>query len=201
VGVLGAHSEEPCVKGAVLRETMIWYVTRFGRVEADRIFRAIPPERARVLHRVEPAFGIRASTWYPMSLLCPMLDAVTQGTLDEGRSLAREANAAVVPRMIRGLYKVLFDAVATPTRYVRQVPHYWRRLHTTGQRSMVLRSPGEAVSVIEDWPGHHPLLCWTVIYTMAFLFEAMGYKTWEVDRVACVAHGGRRCETILHYRP
>ena len=62
------------------------------------------------------------------------------------------------------------------------------------------RAPGEALSVLEDWPGHHPLLCWTVIYTMAFVFEAMGYKAWEVERVACVGHGGSHCASVLRYR-
>jgi predicted hydrocarbon binding protein len=56
------------------------------------------------------------------------------------------------------------------------------------------------LSVLEDWPGHHPLLCWTVIYTMAFVFEAMGYKAWEVERVACVGHGGSHCASVLRYR-
>jgi len=32
------------------------------------------------------------------------------------------------------------------------------------------------------------------------VFSAVGYKDWEVERVACVAHGAKRCETILRYR-
>jgi hypothetical protein len=187
------------VKGAVLREMIIWYVSRYGRVDADRVFRSVPPSEARLLHRSEPAFGIRTASWYPMSMIRPMLDAVSEGLPDEGRQFAREANASVVPRMVRGLYRVFFDVVATPDRYARHVPRLWRRLHTTGERTMVIRRPGEAFSVVERWPGHHPLLCWTVIYTMAFVFEAMGYKSWEVERVACVAHGADRCETRLTY--
>jgi hypothetical protein len=183
-----------------MREMLIWYVTRYGRVEADRVFRAIPPDRAKILSRAEPAFGILSSNWYPMSLVRPVLDAATAGLTDEGRALVREANSVMVPRMIRGVYKVFFDMVATPDRYARHVQRLWRRLHTTGDRAMVIRKPGEAFSVVEHWPGHHPTLCWTVIYTMAYVFEAMGYKTWEVERVACVAHGGKRCETVLHYR-
>jgi len=199
MGVVGAEPEEPCVKGAVIREMMIWYVARCGRLEAERVFHAIPPEKARALRRAEPAFGIQANTWYPMSLLGPMLDAVMARSPDEGRELAREANAALVPRLIRGLYRFVFEMAASPERYAQMVPMLWRRLHTTGRRSMVIRSRGEAFSTIEEWPGHHPLLCWTVIYTMAFVFEAMGYRTWEVERVACVAHGGARCETVLRY--
>ncbi len=54
--------------------------------------------------------------------------------------------------------------------------------------------------MVESWPGHHPLLCWITIYTMAYMFEVMGYKRWSVDRVACVSQGAARCETILRYR-
>jgi hypothetical protein len=192
--------DEPCVKGAVVREMMIWYVTGYGRLEADRIFRAIPPEHARTLSRSEPAFGLLSSAWYPMSLLRPVLDAACEGRSDEGREYAREANAVVVPRMIRCVYKVLFDMAATPERYARHIQRLWRRLHTTGDRTMMIRAPGEAFSVVERWPGHHPMLCWATIYTMAYVFEAMGFKKWEVDRVACVAHGAKRCETVLTYR-
>jgi hypothetical protein len=201
---LGVNPEqgeaEPSVRGAVVREMMIWYVAQFGRVSAERVFAAIPQAaRARYLKRAEPAFGIVSNAWYPMSLLRPMLDAVSAGLPDEGRDLAREANASVVPRVIRGFYKVLFDLAATPETYARHVPRLWRRLHTTGARSMRIRSPGDALSAIDDWPGHHPLLCWMVIYTMVYAFEAMGFKKCEVERVSCVDHGGSRCETVLRY--
>ena len=200
VGLTEGPAAEPSVKGAVLREMLIWYITRYGRVEADRIFQSIPAEHAHVLRKSEPAFGFLASNWYSMALVRPVLDAACEGRADEGRELAREANAAVVPRMIRGVYKVLFDMAATPERYARHIPRMWRRLHTTGGRRLEIRAPGEAFSVVERWPGHHPVLCWTTIYTMAYVFEAMGYKRWEVDRVACVAHGAKRCETVLRYR-
>jgi hypothetical protein len=200
VGLSEVAAVEPCLKGSVMREMLIWYVARYGRVEANRVFCAIPAPHSRTLNPQEPAFGILSSSWYPMSMIRPVLDAATEGLNDEGRALVREANSVMVPRMLRGVYKVFFDMVATPDRYARHVPRLFRRLHTTGDRSMLIRRPGEAFSVVENWPGHHPTLCWTVIYTMGFVFEAMGYKTWEVERVACVSHGGKRCETVLHYR-
>jgi hypothetical protein len=82
----------------------------------------------------------------------------------------------------------------------RHVHRLWRRLHTTGDRQMRIVAPGEALSVVENWPGHHPFMCWSTIYTMAYVFEAMGYKHWSVERTACVSHGGQRCQTVLRYR-
>jgi len=64
---------------------------------------------------------------------------------------------------------------------------------------MSLRGDGEALSVVEDWPGHHPTLCWITIYTMVELFRAMGYGRVSVYRLECVSHGASRCATIMRY--
>ena len=101
--------------------------------------------------------------------------------------------------MIRGVYRVMFQAAASPELYARHIGRLWRRLHTTGDRSMVIRAPGEALSRVDNWHAHHPMSCWVTIYTMAYVFEAMGYKSWSVDRLSCVAHGAQRCETLLRY--
>ena len=192
---------EPQIKGAAIREFILWYDRKYGHEETARLVEGLPGPLLTVLDVSRPALGILGASWYPTSITHPMLDrvALLRGG-DEGRELAREANREVVPRMIRGIYRVLFEAAATPERYAQHVPRLWRRLHTTGERSMELRGEGEAFSVVADWPGHHPVLCWMTIYTMAHVFEAMGYRHWSVDRVECVSHGGKRCETVLQYR-
>jgi hypothetical protein len=194
-----AKSPEPRVKGAAIREFLLWHDAQVGHEQTLRLIEGIPPGLARLLTPAEPGFGILGATWYPSSLVHPMLDRLAAGTRDGGRQFALDANRVVVPRMIRGIYRVLFDAVATPDRYAQHVGRLWRRLHTTGDRRMQIVAPGEALSTVERWPGHHPMLCWITIYTMAFIFEAMGYTRWSVDRVACVSSGGARCETILRF--
>jgi hypothetical protein len=192
-------AEEPKVKGALVREMLLWYGGRFGHEATARLAARVPPALAPLIDPSLPALGILASSWYPVSLTHPMLDAAMEGQHDEGRELAREANRDVVPRLIRGVYRIAFRATASPELYARHVGRLWRRLHTTGDRSMVLRAPGEAFSVVESWAGHHPFVCWMTIYTMAYVFEAMGYKRWTVDRLACVGHGAARCETVLRF--
>jgi hypothetical protein len=199
VSATDAKSSEPRVKGAAIREFLLWHDAQYGHAQTLRLVEGVPPDLARLLTPAEPGLGVLGATWYPSSLVHPMLDRLAASTRDGGRQFALEANRVVVPRMIRGVYRVLFDAVATPERYAAHVQRLWRNLHTTGERSMVIRTPGEALSAVERWPAHHPLLCWITIYTMAFLFEAMGYTHWSVDRVACVSSGGARCETILRF--
>jgi hypothetical protein len=191
---------EPQIKGAAVRELLLWHDGKYGHEETATLVEGLPPPLLGMLDVARPGLGILGASWYPTALTHPMLDRIAARHGHEGRELAREANRDVVPRMIHGIYRMAFRAVASPELYARHVPRLWRRLHTTGDRSMELRDGGEALSIVADWPGHHPVLCWVTIYTMAYVFEAMGYKHWTVDRLACVSHGAPRCETILRYR-
>ena len=188
------------MKGAVIREFLLWYEKRYGRADVDLLVDLVPAHLKPLIDPSRPALGILGASWYPMGLTHPMLSYVVERAGNEGRTFALEANREIVPRMIRGVYRMLFKTAATPERYAAHVQRLWRNLHTTGERSMVIRTPGEALSAVERWPAHHPLLCWITIYTMAIMFETMGYKHWTVERVACVDHGGARCETVLRYR-
>jgi hypothetical protein len=188
------------MKGAAIREFLLWYERRHGHGALLGLFERVPPSLISLVDPTRPAVGILPASWYPVSLTHPMLTLLVDRFGNEGRALAFEANREVVPRMIRGLYRVLFKTAATPERYARHVQRLWRNHHTTGNRSVTIVAPGEAVSTTENWPGHHPLLCWVVIYTMAFVFEQMGYPHWTVERTECVEHGGSKCQTVLRYR-
>lgn len=191
---------EPKIKGSAIREMLLWHDERYGHAETVDLTVPVPPHLLSMLDTTQPALGVLAATWYPISVTHPMLDRVMEVRGNEGRELANAVNRDVVPRMIRGVYRMIFKTVATPELYARHIHRLWRRLHTTGDRSMTIGEHAEALSVVENWPGHHPFLCWTTIYTMAYVFEAMGYPHWSVERIGCVSHGARRCETILRYK-
>lgn len=165
-----------------------------------KLVAGIEPSILAPLRLDAPALGVLASTWYPSSLVHALLDGVCEGRDDEGRAIARDASAKVVPLMIRGIYAVLFRAVGSPTLYRLNVDRQWRRLHSSGKRDIRIVGPNECVSTVTDWAGHHPMLCWVTIYTMAHVFHAMGYEHVKVERVECVSHGGTRCATVLRYR-
>ncbi len=184
----------------MVRELLLWYDRRFGHDETARLAAGLTPQALSRIDTSQPALGILSASWYPRSVTHPMMDAVAARAGNEGREYAMQSNREVVPRMIRGIYRTMFDVVASPESYAKNVGRLWRRIHTTGERSMVLRAPGEAVSRVDRWPGHHPMACWLTIYTMAYVFEAMGYRRWSVERLTCVAHGGGACETLLRFR-
>jgi hypothetical protein len=191
---------EPKTKGAAIREMLLWHSNRYGHAATVALCDRVPQDLLGMLDLTKPGLGVLGASWYPISLTYPMLDRVLEQYGGEGRELAAAVNRDLVPKMIRGIYRMVFQTVASPELYARHVPRLWRRLHTTGDRRMRIVEEGEALSVVENWPGHHPFMCWTAIYTMAYVFEAMGYKHWSVERTACVSHGAQRCETTLRYR-
>ncbi len=190
---------EPATKGSTIREFLLWYDRRYGHAETARLADRLSPEAAVLVDPKQPALGILGASWYPTSVTHPMLTRVAERIGNEGRNFAIESCREVVPRMIGGVYRALFRSVTSPELYARHIGRLWRRLHTTGDRAMVIRAPGEALSVVESWPAHHPLSCWLAIYTMTNVFEAMGYQRWSVERLTCIGHGAARCETLLRY--
>ena len=196
---MGTTDETPCVKGSATRELLLWYERKFGPGSCVPLVDGLPPELAPLVDRTRPALGILASTWYPVTLTQHMLERARMDRREEGRYAAREVAHDLVPRMIRGVYKVVYQAVASPELYARHVGRQWRRLHTTGDREFVIRAPGNALSTVANWGGHYPFLCWTTIYTMEALFEAMRFESVSVERIRCVSHGAADCATILHY--
>ena len=72
---------EPRVKGAVVREMLLWYEDHYGHEALGHLLRNVPREYALSIAPSEPAFGLLASTWYPSSFINAVLDAL----LDECR--------------------------------------------------------------------------------------------------------------------
>jgi hypothetical protein len=182
-----------------LREFILWYERTRGPGSLPPLLAGVPPELLSLIDPKSHALGVLASSWYPTALVHPIFDRLIEERGDEGQALARDANSEVVPLMIHGIYRVFFRALASPALYAANVPRMWRRLHTTGRRTMVVRGKSESFSVVEDWAGHHPLICWTTIYTMVYLHKEMGYKHVAAERIECVSHGAKRCATVLRY--
>lgn len=164
-----------------------------------RIGESLSPEDLALVDVTAPGLGLLASQWYPSTLVHVILDGVAAGlTRDEQRLLAHEACHAVVPKLVRGMYRVMFDGIATPTLYARFVPRLWTQLHTTGSRTMQV-SGATADSVVSNWEGHHPLLCDVVIETMGELFRLMVHRPVTVERLECVSEGGSVCRSTLRW--
>ncbi len=190
---------EPLVKGSAIREFAHWYEGRFGRDYVRGVVERLGPAMRDQLFVDRQALGIVATEWYPSEIVHAILDAVSEGKSDDemGR-LVREATEFTVRRLSRGLYKLLFRMVGSPGLYAKHVQRAWSSLHTTGTRRVVI-GDSEAESIIEDWPGHHRWLCLVTMETMRSVFEIMGCRDVQLERLSCVHDGADRCRARLRY--
>jgi hypothetical protein len=194
-----APLEDARVKGAVIREFLVWYESVYGRAYVERVCTRLEPSELTKLSPERMGLGMLPTGWYSSNIVHAVLDGVTEGaTRSEITALLREGNAIVVQRMTRGLYQFLFRMVGSPSLYAKHIQRAWRLLHTTGERHMEL-SPGRADSSIRSWPGHHPVLCELTTETMRTVFEIMGCRNVTAQPLACVSRGDLECRAILHY--
>lgn len=68
-------------------------------------------------------------------------------------------------------------------------------IHDTGDRKIELTAPGEALSSVRNWAGHHRMLCLLTVETMCAMFETMGCKNVQHERASCVSDGATECVT------
>jgi hypothetical protein len=188
------------VKGSVLAAFVEWYETRpGGRARMNAIHDKMSPADRLLVDPRAPSFGLLASEWYPSSLVHTILDGVSAGLDRVGqRALAREGCEVVVPKLVRGMYRVVFAGVATPTLYARFVPRLWKQLHTSGERSMTVTG-STAESVVTKWDGHHPMLCDVTLETMRELFVLMLKQEVVATRLSCVSEGASECRSALRW--
>lgn len=188
------------IKGAAFREFLTWYALRNGeaalRSGADRMdlpWRAeLDPERA--------VLGVLASEWYPAALVHSLLDALTEGLSNDARAeMADHAARAIMNRMLRGVYKTLFQLMATPDRYQRFGPKLWDAYYDTGTFHIDMPDDRTAVCTISSWGAHHPFICDLNCAASPPVYELMGCKEVRVIRTECVAQGSARCEFVTSW--
>ncbi len=190
------------MKGSALAYWVDWYAEHHDPEKLMEIVARLPAPARGELDPSDPRLGLIPTAWYPAAAVGRILDGVTEGmSAAERARLIEESTAAGVDQGIRGIFRLAFELLATPERYAKHIQRFWNQLHDTGTRSVTIVGPGEAISLIEDWPGHHPILCAVTMETMAAIFRKMGLSDVEVLRVECVSRHDERCKAILRWRP
>lgn len=165
-----------------------------------RAAQQIPVEERGGFDPTSTTLGVIPTVWYPTAAVGRVLDNVAATmTVAERTRMVRESTEASVAKSMRGIFKLAFQLLVTPDRYAKHIQRFWNQLHDTGIRTVEVVGPGEAVSLIEDWRGHHPLLCEATMETMAAVFRRMGLEDVEVMRVECVSTNDARCKAILRW--
>ncbi|MEO7113153.1 MAG: hypothetical protein ABI183_22130 [Polyangiaceae bacterium] len=193
---------EPMIKGAILRDFVVWYGERYGTDSLKQTAALLPEEFRAIIDIGNPTFHLLGSLWYPARLVHAFLEALAHDRTPAAMNrLMHEANRSFLKTGARhSVYRFLLERLVTPEIYAVCVPRFWKQLHSTGERRMKIVRRGYAESTVFNWPGHHPLLCTMVIETMCTVFESMGCKNVSWERATCVSDGARECKTLVSWQ-
>jgi hypothetical protein len=100
---------------------------------------------------------------------------------------------------LRGVYKFFFDAMMTPERYAKRAHLLFSRYYDRGTLSKEVVSPTEHVTIIRDWPAHHPFLCEIMAYMAEYVYDALGCRGLTVARTHCVDSGDPDCRFVSRW--
>lgn len=188
------------IKGAAFREFLIWYGTRYGEAALGEGANRVDPEWRPSLDPERSALGVLASEWYPAPLVHTLLDGLTAHlSRDQRAEVAAEAARAIMNRMLRGIYKTLFQLMATPARYQRFGPKLWDAYYDSGTFRIEMPDDKTAVCTVSKWSAHHPFICDLNCAAAVPVYEMMGCVSVRVLRTECVSLGSARCEFVTNW--
>jgi hypothetical protein len=182
------------IRGAAVREFLGWVADTWGGARLEAVVGRLGPEEARRFDPHAKALGVLSSTWYDAKTVHALIDSLLVGTSAEERErIAREGADAVMGRTLRGVYKLLFDWMATPARYAKYAHKLWASYYDSGTFRIEIPEPSVHVCVIRDWGAHHPFICDLNREASRTIYGAMKCKDVVCVRSRCVAHGDDEC--------
>lgn len=189
------------IKGAVIREFVLWHEERFGRERLSLAVRELMSRYPEALEPSREAYGLLASVWYPAPLVHSLLDRLTEGATDaELTRIAEDAANVIMGRTLRGVYRTLFTMVASPDRFQRFGHSLWGQHYDTG-RNEIERCDATTHRVrYLDWQGHHPFICRMNMASSLPIYEAMGCRDVRYAIQGCVSRGAPHCENVVRWR-
>jgi hypothetical protein len=182
------------IKGAAFREFLRWFESTRGVDALREAANRLSPSERGLLMPERPVLGVLVSTWYPARTVHRLLDELSAGlSAGQRNELARDGARAVIEATLSGIYRTLFELLATPERYARFAGRLWSAYYDAGSFTVVNRATHEAECTIAHWPTHHPLICDLNWYAARYIYEAMGCRGVQVARERCVSAGDRDC--------
>jgi hypothetical protein len=187
------------IKGAGIVHFLRWYVDRFGQARLQGTAAAMPD-----VHRVhfdpgDGVLGVLASSWYPAAAIHALLDGFLADHVHDRQVLAREGARATIDATLTGVYRWLFETMMTPDRYARNAQKLFSRYYEPGTMTKTPLGDSGHLSVVRDWPGHHPLLCDMLVHTAEYVYGALGCRDVRSPRTACVAEGAPECRFEIRW--
>jgi hypothetical protein len=124
-----------------------------------------------------------------------LVDRMLEGVgVENRRTMATDAARHVMRATLHGVYRVLFEWIATPSRYARFASRLWASYYDSGEFNVVLDDSGlTAVCSVAGWKAHHPFMCELNLAAATEIYSAMGCRDVRTVRNRCVDDGDADC--------
>jgi hypothetical protein len=189
------------IKGEAIRRFLGWYIDQFGAERLKERTATLPSQAAALIDVTRPFAGIISNDWYDARLVHGLLDAMlVEYSPDERRMFAREAARATIEGTLRGVYRVLFEAIMTPQRYLGRAQSVFSRFYDNGRMQKIASRDKEHLTIVSGWKSHHPVLCDVLLYTGEYVYPSLGCKGVEVKRLACISTFHADCRYVVRWR-
>jgi hypothetical protein len=176
------------------REFVRWYHNVYGDEAVQALAAAAPEDFRPLIDPRAPNLGLISSEWYPAHGIHAVLDKMLEGRSQRERAeLAEKGAEAVIHETLHGVYKVFFEMMVSPERYLKNAQKLFSRFFDEGQVEKSATGATEHTSVIRGWSAHHPLLCQFLRHVSEYVYSAMGCKDVKVDKLRCVSDGDGDC--------
>jgi hypothetical protein len=197
----GGHGDRGRIKGNAIREFIAWYCGEGQRERLVAALRRLSLEEQALFDVDHRSLGILPSTWYPMITIHHILDEMLAGiTLREVDALARAGGEVTVQAMMTGLYRAIFTAVMTPSRFAKLANMAWRTSYDNGWVDNTVIAPNRHRAVVREWIGHHPFLCKLNVAAKVGIYAAMGPRDVVIEDRYCVSEGRSECGSVISWR-
>jgi hypothetical protein len=194
LNVIEPAAGEPRIKGSGIQPFFAWYTSQWGHERLAATARSLQPDMRACFDPHDPLLGVLPSQWFRASAIHALLDRLLDGhTAEERHRIAREGAHAIIESTLKGVYRWLFEMMMNPDRYGRSAQKLFSRYYEPGTMTKTPLGETGHVSVVRDWGSHHPLLCDFLIHTAEYVYSALGCKSVQVRRTACVSAHADHC--------
>lgn len=187
------------IKGAAFREFVAWCEGELGQARLVAVARELPPgvRHELALDLGRDSLGILSSRWYDAAAMHALVEVIFMEIDAGARQDATERAAdAVMRSTLRGVYRILFEWLATPERYARFADRLWRSYYDSGEMRVELVRSTAAACTIRGWRAHHPRLCELNRAAASAIYRAMGCTDVTTRREACIDEGADACRFV-----
>ncbi len=181
------------IKGAAIREALIWLEERLPASKLDRLAE-VGRAQGIECHRDLPALGIHSSRWYPAAAMHAVCDELTAGlSRVEARDLAYAASVGALEHSFNRFLRFVLRRMGSPQLHPRFAQRLFGWHFDTGRIEVELVHGKKSIVRFSDWGSHHPFICDMSTASDKVIYGALGLANVECRQISCVAQGGADC--------